>query len=189
MNNDTHNITLTEVQVALLRKLLSPSVEPTDDGGYEGDEDAIGIIRQLDISERVCQTGLWLSRYTIEERYGGPEEGGWWYDGWYLDWSECLTVEDLVTQWNELVHDLNDEAMPGHELVSVNDCRGGDTACQPAARGRQPRRAHPEHPGVLPVRGRCPCRSLHARGPGGRAQSWCSHLHQPSPLLLTGGDA
>lgn len=40
MNNDTYNITLTEVQVALLRKLLSPSVEPTDDGGYEGDEDA-----------------------------------------------------------------------------------------------------------------------------------------------------
>lgn len=121
MNNDTHNITLTEVQVALLRKLLSPSVEPTDDGGYEGDEDAIGIIRQLDISECVCQTGLWLSRYTIEECYGGPEEGGWWYDGWYLDWSECLTIEDLVTQWNELVHDLNDEAMPGHELISVNE--------------------------------------------------------------------
>ena len=121
MNNDTHNITLTEAQVAMLRKLLSPSVEPTDDGGYEGDEDAIGIIRQLDISERVCQTGLWLSRYTIEECYGGPEEGGWWYDGWYLDWSECLTVEDLVTQWNELVRSLNDEAMPGHELVSVNE--------------------------------------------------------------------
>ena len=121
MNNDTHNITLTEVQVALLRKLLSPSVDPTDDGGYEGDEDAIGIIRQLDISERVCQTGLWLSRYTIDECYGGPEEGGWWYDWCELDWSECLTVEDLVTQWNELVRNLNDEAMPGHELVSVNE--------------------------------------------------------------------
>ena len=45
MNNDTHNITLTEAQVAMLRRLLSPSVEPTDDGGYEGDEDAIGIDR------------------------------------------------------------------------------------------------------------------------------------------------
>ena len=121
MNNDTHNITLTEVQVAMLRKLLSPSVEPTDDGGYEGDEDAIGIVRQLDISERVCQTGLWLSRYVIEECYGGPEEGGWWYDWSELDWSECLTVEDLVTKWNELVRSLNDEAMPGHELVSVNE--------------------------------------------------------------------
>ena len=121
MNNDTHNITLTEVQVAMLRKLLSPSVEPTEDGGYEGDEDAIGIIRQLDISEHVCQTGLWLSRYVIEECYGGPEEGGWWYDWRELDWSECLTVEDLVTQWNELVRSLNDEAMPGHELASINE--------------------------------------------------------------------
>ena len=121
MNNDTHNITLTEVQVALLRKLLSPSVDPTDDGGYEGDEDAIGIVRQLDISERVCQTGLWLSRYVIEERYGGPEEGGWWYDWCELDWSECLTVEDLVTQWNELVRSLNDEAQPGHELGAVDE--------------------------------------------------------------------
>ena len=121
MNNNTHNITLTEVQVALLRKLLSPSVEPTDDGGYEGNEDAIGIVRQLDISERVCQTGLWLSRYTIDEYYGGPEEGGWLYSWSALNWSECLTVEDLVTKWNELVRNLNDEAMPGHELVSVNE--------------------------------------------------------------------
>lgn len=121
MNNDTYNITLTEVQVALLRKLLSPSVEPTDDGGYEGDEDAIGIVRQLDISECVCRTGLWLSHYTIEECYGGPEEGGWWYDWCELDWSECLTIENLVAQWNELVRSLNDEAQPGHELVSVNE--------------------------------------------------------------------
>lgn len=119
--NNTHNITLTEAQVAMLRKLLSPSVEPTDYGDYEGDEDAIGIIRQLDISERVGQTGLWLSRYTIDECYGGPEEGSWWYTWCELDWSECLTVEDLVTQWNELVRDLNDEAMPGHELVAVNE--------------------------------------------------------------------
>ena len=121
MYNNTHNITLTEAQVAMLRKLLSPSVEPTDDGGYEGDEDAIGIIRQLDASEHVCQTGLWLSRYVIEECYGGPEEGGWWYDWCELDWSECLTVDDLATKWNELVCSLNDEAQPGHELVSVNE--------------------------------------------------------------------
>lgn len=121
MTNDTYNITLTEVQVAMLRRLLSPSVEPDDEGGYTGDDDAIGIIRQLDISECVCETGLWLSRYTVEQCYGGPEEGGWWYDWWELDWSECLTLEDLVTQWNELVQSLNDEAMPGHELPSVSE--------------------------------------------------------------------
>lgn len=119
MTNDTYNITLTEAQVALLRKLLSPSVEPDGEGGYEGDEDAIGIVRQLDISERICQTGLWLSRYTVEQCYGGPEEGGWWYDWWDLDWSECLTLEDLVTQWNELVCSLYDEATPGCEPPSV----------------------------------------------------------------------
>ena len=45
MTNDTYNITLTEVQVAMLRRLLSPSVEPDDEGGYTGDEDAIGIVR------------------------------------------------------------------------------------------------------------------------------------------------
>lgn len=121
MTNDTHNITLTKAQVSLLRELLSPSVELDDEGGYTGDEDALGIIRQLDISEHIGETTLWLSRYTVEQCYGGPEEGGWWYDWWDLDWSECLTLEDLVIQWNELVCSLSDEAMPGRELPDVNE--------------------------------------------------------------------
>jgi hypothetical protein len=24
----------------------------------------------------------WLSLYDVERCYGGPEEGGWWYDHW-----------------------------------------------------------------------------------------------------------
>ena len=28
---------------------------------------------------------IYVSLYTIERAYGGPEEGGWWYDKWSLE--------------------------------------------------------------------------------------------------------
>ena len=29
---------------------------------------------------RDCSHGLWVNAYVVTRHYGGPEEGGWWYD-------------------------------------------------------------------------------------------------------------
>ena len=29
---------------------------------------------------------VWINIYSVTRHFGGPEEGGWWYD-----WSECVT--------------------------------------------------------------------------------------------------
>jgi hypothetical protein len=38
---------------------------------------------------------VYVNIYRIARCYGGPEEGGWWYDMWQLEDSLCIRHKDL----------------------------------------------------------------------------------------------
>ena len=55
----------------------------------------------------------WLTVYKVNQAYGGPEEGGWWYDvGERIDYvdaaAEELDVKDLIAILMSKHQDLND---------------------------------------------------------------------------------
>ena len=104
----TNILSLTNDQLELIKSLLEPSIVRDDETGEpdstQSDPLAATIMTQIDRQQALDQRPtLFLSLYETRQCYGGPEEGGWWYDWCELNWSECLTVGDLVDQWNELV--------------------------------------------------------------------------------------
>jgi hypothetical protein len=36
----------------------------------------------------------YVSAYRVAQHYGGCEEGGWWYDRWYLEGSVCFPTRE-----------------------------------------------------------------------------------------------
>jgi hypothetical protein len=38
---------------------------------------------------------VYVNIYRVDRCYGGPEEGGWWYDMWRLEDSLCIRHKDL----------------------------------------------------------------------------------------------
>lgn len=61
--------------------------------------------------------------YEIDRSYGGPEEGGWWFDTGVLVHSERAKTRDKAAERaSEL---LETDFIPNHKVSSVN-YRGGD---------------------------------------------------------------
>lgn len=110
----TNILSLTDDQLALVKSLLEPSVTRDDETGelsYDPDEtdpNAAVIMNQIDrlpaINLQRNRPCMFLSLYEVRRCYGGPEEGGWYYDFVECLWSELLTIPDMVTQWNEFVN-------------------------------------------------------------------------------------
>ena len=53
-----------------------------------------------------------VSIYTKSQHYGGPEEGGWWYDRWHLEYyktcpteEEAVRVQEILTAKIQHLHD------------------------------------------------------------------------------------
>lgn len=115
-----HPIFLTLEQLELVRQLVKPSIEYDDNGDmniWAKDENAMNaaqIYRQCELAEANELQFAWLSVYEAHRAWGGPEEGGWGYDHWYLRWTAAYdSVEELVRNWNEQVYNLaNDTGMP-----------------------------------------------------------------------------
>jgi hypothetical protein len=49
---------------------------------------------------------VWVAVQEIERRYGGPEEGGWWYDA-EIKYLDLIKIED-ERSWNEYAADACD---------------------------------------------------------------------------------
>lgn len=110
-------IFLTESQLALIKKLIAPSVD-YDGTGYLAlysenplTRDACQIQRQIELAEFNDTQAIWLTRYDLSEEYGGPEEGGWSYTQRDVYWTEAYTcTAELVRNFNEQLVNLYDEA-------------------------------------------------------------------------------
>lgn len=118
-------VILTKEQIEMLKKLVTPHLDYDDDGDmrvWDGDENAMNagqIYRQCELAEANELQFAWLSVYEVHRAWGSPEEGGWGYDHWNLRWTTAYdSVDELVRNWNEQVHNLaNDTGMPLEEAI------------------------------------------------------------------------
>ena len=59
----------------------------------EADQDLIDHVERAPVFNR---GSVWVTKYEVSRRYGGPEEGGWYYDNWSpIDSRECRTMADV----------------------------------------------------------------------------------------------
>jgi hypothetical protein len=66
-----------------------------------------------------------LSVYEVARCYGGPEEGGWWYDAWVFQGSvKCATREGAEKIREDMLKELKPERNP-HAYAAL----GGDDTC------------------------------------------------------------
>ena len=120
-----HPIFLTLEQLELVRQLVKPSLEYDDDGElniWAEDEkpmNAAQIYRQTEIANKIGLQLAWLTVYDVHRAHGGPEEGGWGYDHWYMRETEPFdNIEGLVRAFNEKVQELAEEVcMPLEEAL------------------------------------------------------------------------
>lgn len=100
-------IFVTDDEIDLLKTLLAPGTDFTDDGDVneEATEDVqkqTKLFNRLYKQRRGDAEAIWVSVYDMQQCYGGPEEGGWWYWANYLTSSRASTeVKDIVNFWNE----------------------------------------------------------------------------------------
>ena len=113
------NVTLSHEEIETLLTLLSPSSDEETDSGYH-------LYKKL--SERmfnpIANAMYFINQYEVNQVYGGPEEGGWYYHTTSCNYSlgfDCL----ISYQSDEPVKDFNrivDEFVTiGCDLNSVNE--------------------------------------------------------------------
>lgn len=68
--------------------------------------------------------GVYLSVYSVERCYGGPEEGGWWYDVRTLEGSEWFATEAEARAVEQELRAAPALATVRHE--GAYDALGGD---------------------------------------------------------------
>ena len=61
---------------------FDPSESGDDRNAFEEEQVFQDSVKdhQTDVNENP----LYVTVYSVERRYGGPEEGGWWYDAYYV---------------------------------------------------------------------------------------------------------
>jgi len=62
---------------------------------------------------------MYVSKYLISRHYGGPEEGGWWFDWWQF---KCVIFEGSEERCRVWCERLNQESGPvdgEHDRFSV----------------------------------------------------------------------
>lgn len=66
----------------------------------------------------------WVNAYDTNRAWGGPEEGGWWYDcGLVLAAVPCLT-DDQVEEAKTRLHQIFDPEFEGNHPIGSVLCEG-----------------------------------------------------------------
>lgn len=81
------NLTLNHEDLETILELLGPS---SDEG--DPNYDLYWSIR-CKMSNPIAHAMYFINFYTIDQQYGGPEEGGWWYHTYDCNWSlgfDCI---------------------------------------------------------------------------------------------------
>ena len=113
------NVTLSHEEIETLLALLSPSAGDTDEPGY-------GLYTKLAdrMHNPIANAMYFINQYEVNQAYGGPEEGGWYYhttDCIYSLGFDCLVgyqSSEPVKDFNRIVDEF---VLVGCDLNSVND--------------------------------------------------------------------
>ena len=98
-----------------------------DDGGSEPLDDAMAWeeneIFQEEVDERRQDaesnaSPFWVTVYFVDRNYGGPEEGGWWYD-WY-ELTKSIPASSEEDGKAKMVELRKEYPFNSNELSSVN---------------------------------------------------------------------
>jgi hypothetical protein len=65
---------------------------------------------------------VFVNIYTITRHYGGPEEGGWWYN-----WSECREVIPVQNKYSDVMAEEAEKRYTtnGHKFGNIYSVLGG----------------------------------------------------------------
>ena len=70
--------------------------------------------------------GVYCSLYSVENRYGGPEEGGWWYDDYTLIATEHFPTEELAEEARDkirtMAREMTEDAARDHCRQMAESC-------------------------------------------------------------------
>jgi hypothetical protein len=87
-----------------------------------GPADSVSIMANIDkdaYDRGEYHSEFWASAYLVFKNYGGPEEGGWWYEaGELLETVECKDEADAENVKAELLERYKDQDSP-YPLESV----------------------------------------------------------------------
>jgi hypothetical protein len=64
---------------------------------------------------------VFINVYTIDRRYGGPEEGGWWYD-----WFECVEVFPVKNSAADDMVDVLEDEHEHRKWGDISSVLGGE---------------------------------------------------------------
>lgn len=110
--SDCRHLYLSEKEMDLLKTLLGPGTD-FDDDGYPNDKASeetqmlTRLYSRLVKQRRGDASAIWVSTYSIQNMYGGPEEGGWWYDHHSLATSKGFTeAEEAIDCYNQTIRDI-----------------------------------------------------------------------------------
>jgi hypothetical protein len=92
---------------------IDPGMYTTDDGGVAWFE--------FNQQPKYLADTLWVTAYEVDREYGGPEEGGWWYDTGQVVKTVQAKAEDV-----DRVREALEKAYPRNGQVSSVNYRGGD---------------------------------------------------------------
>lgn len=105
-----YQLPVTHNQLCLLSRLLAPAL--SDGYAFEDTRSCMAdhIHKAIRTVHCAASTGItavpFASLYRIRRTYGGPEEGGWWYNAWSLDSTtalDCDSDEDILARLNPLL--------------------------------------------------------------------------------------
>ena len=73
---------------------------------------------------------IYVSMYEVSRNYGGPEEGGWWYDAYELKSSKKFYDQEEAEKFEDaLIHGIEAQGLNEEDLSSA---RGMDTYPDPS---------------------------------------------------------
>lgn len=72
---------------------------------------------------KVVRRTLWLNVYHLDRHYGGPEEGGWWYDTWTP--VDCRSLGRVPVRYADSVSDRVRQAIPSPDYPIHSVMYGG----------------------------------------------------------------
>ena len=118
-------ITLTKPEVEMLQRMLKYDIGAAD---YDDDVEILTKVDDmLNVSEGICdQWGalLFVNVYMVSRAYGGPEEGGWYFDAYHPEESVPVdSIDTIEKTFRDIIIDYDLFSPQGEEMLQGNNLR------------------------------------------------------------------
>lgn len=121
----TYNLTITETQLKKILELATEANEHIEGDTGEPDDTLSTIINYFERLEGspIHTNIVFINSYDVDQCYGGPEEGGWWYHTYACtDIRGYIGSEFVLDEFITLLQseNIDDDKMPTKEEVKAH---------------------------------------------------------------------